>query len=194
MNTAWFCGTFDPVHLAHLRVASHILEEFQLDSIGFLPSGQPPNKLNQSVSPAAIRLELLGLAIAHEPRFFISTIETDRQGPSYMIDTIAILKSVYPIEAPVLMMGSDNLASLSTWKSWQQLIEQSRLIVFRKDYSDLVLPGFLQPWSGHIRFSSAPLLDISSTDIRRRIREGEPVDFLLSDPVKSRIFERQYYH
>lgn len=145
------------------------------------------------VSPAGIRLDLLRVAVAHEPRFFVSTIETDREGPSFMIDTIGLLKSAYNIESPVLMMGYDNLLSLSTWKSWQNVVDQSRMIVFRKTATPMILPGFLEPWSGHISFSNAPLLEISSTDIRRRIRMGEPVDFLLSDPVKSRIFERHYY-
>lgn len=193
MKTAWFCGTFDPVHLAHLQVASFILGEFSLDSVGFLPAGNPPNKLNQLVSPAETRLELLRLAIAHEPRFFVSTIETDRPGTSYMIDTIRLLKSTCREEPPVLMIGYDNLVSLSTWKAWQDVVTQARFIVFRKSDIPLSLPGFLKPWADHIWFSDAPLLEISSSEIRRRIRAGESVDFLLSDPVKSRIFEQHYY-
>lgn len=193
MKIGFFCGTFDPVHLGHLRVALHVFEEFNLDRLFFLPAGLPPNKAVNVISPSSLRLEMISLAIAPWPILGVSTVETDRVGLSYMVDTVKILKSQNPDSELFLLLGEDNLAVLNTWKEWKAILDEVSLIVFRKDCSSFTLHPDLNSFQSKIFRSSAPVLDISSTDIRNRIKTGKNTDLLLPDQVQNFIINNGLY-
>lgn len=193
MKIGFFCGTFDPVHTGHLRSALHIREEFNLDQVFFLPAGVPPNKAGNRISQSALRIEMLVFATRPWPFFGVSTVETDRDGLSFMAETVKILKKQHPGSELFLLLGEDNLAAFNTWKEWKTIFDVVNLIAFRKDCSSFNLPADLNPFQNKIFRSSAPVLEISSTDIRNRIKSGKNTDLLLPESVQNFIIKTGLY-
>lgn len=193
MKIGFFCGTFDPVHNGHLRVAIHIREEFQLDKVFFLPAGVPPNKASKQITESKLRLDMLASAVDSWPFLDVSTIETDRPGLSYMIDSVGIMKEQFPGTDIYLLMGDDNLATFSSWKTWEAIFDFVQIIVFRKDCRLQENHSFLEPYKNKILNSTAPVLEISSTEIRNRILTGKNTDLLLPGKVQSFILTNGLY-
>ena len=186
-------GTFDPVHLAHLALAHAALSSLGLDQVLWIPTGQPWQK-TRAITPAAHRVAMVQLAIAGEPRFALSCIEVDRTGPSYTVDTVRALAAAQPDTEWFLLIGQDQYLGLHTWHDWPALLSLVVLAVAQRPPvgTDLGAATARQPHPdvqnlAH-RQVALPMMDISSTDIRRRAQQGADFSHLVP-PAVARYIE-----
>jgi len=198
MKTGVMGGTFDPVHLGHLAVAAEAVRELALDEIIFMPAGHPYFKAQAKISPAEDRVNMLKLAIAGLPHYRISLIEIERPGPSYAVDSMDKMRTqMDPSDELFFIMGWDSLLTLYRWYEAGRLIRLCRIIAAprpgytRPDLSSLEkdLPGI----SKRAVVMDGPLVDISSTDIRKKARQGLSIDSLVPPGVAQYIRERGLY-
>lgn len=200
-------GMFDPVHFGHLRIALDMLEALNLAQVRLLPCGQPAHR-GPTHATAEQRLRMLALAIADEPRLTIDRREIDRAGPSYMVDTLASLRTELGEQRPLcLILGMDAFAGLDGWHQWRHLVELAHLVVVQRPGQALALPAVVeelltrcrcqtaqalqQQPAGRIWVQSASQLEISSTAIREMIASQGNPRYLLPDAVLALI--RQYH-
>ncbi|MFC1607605.1 nicotinate-nucleotide adenylyltransferase [Candidatus Latescibacterota bacterium] len=184
-----FGGTFDPIHLGHLIIAQSVCETLSLDTVVFIPSARPPHKDADIMFSPETRYTMIEHAIMGNDSFRVSDIEMKRSGPSFTIDTIRELKSTADHDSEFLfIVGKDNLFEIDKWKEPESIIDECRIIVADRPGSfDRAIPEWL---SGKVETVQAPLIDISSSDIRRRIREGSCIRYLVPEPVERFIFGR----
>ena len=171
-----FGGTFDPVHNAHVALARSALDDLQLDAVRWVPAGQPWQK-DRSITGTVHREAMVRLAIEGEPRFVLDRIEIERSGPSFTLDTVRALQTAMPDTTWFLLIGQDQYAGLHTWNGWQELLSRVTLAVAnRPGVAPAVHPDVLR-----FPHRSVPLamLDISSTDIRRRVASGADISTLV---------------
>ncbi len=185
-----FGGTFDPVHKAHLALAHAALAALALHEVRWVPTGQPWQK-DRRITPAAHRAAMVQLAIAGEPRFVLDRIEIERQGPSYTLDTVRELRAAQPGVDWVLVIGQDQYAGLHTWHDWPQLLSLVTLAVANR-------PGAPLAPHPHVmahphRAVPLPMLDISATDIRRRLAAGQDISQLVPPQVARYIETHHLY-
>ncbi|MGB7877013.1 MAG: nicotinate-nucleotide adenylyltransferase [Anaerolineales bacterium] len=192
-----FGGTFDPAHIGHLILAAEACEDLGFDRLLWVLTPVPPHKLDQKVRPVELRLAMLELAISDNPKFELSRIEMDRPGPHYTVDTMRLLADERPSADLILLIGGDSLRDLPTWERPAELVAACHEIGVIRRPGDSV---DLSEWEGRVpgtqakvRFIDAPLLDISSSDIRRRIRENLPYRYYLSPPVYEYILKNRLY-
>src|SRR3712207_6524020 len=185
VNLAILGGTFNPPHLGHLVMAQEALTQLGLDKVVFMPVFAPPHKeLHEDPGPER-RLELCRLATAKDERFEVSRIELDRGGPSYTVDTLREIHATAPGDDLTFIVGGDMAHSLPTWREPEAVLELAGLAVAeregaaRRDIEERLAP--LQPRAVH--YFDMPRIDISSTAIRRRVREGRPIRYLVPDDV-----------
>jgi nicotinate-nucleotide adenylyltransferase len=189
-------GTFDPPHLAHLALAAAARTALLLDRVVFVVAGDPWRKNHRRVTPAAIRLEMVRAAIAPFDWAEVSTVEVDRGGPSYTADTLAAL--VRPDEDWWFILGADALADMPAWHEPRRIVELARLAVTRRPEVDgELIPPNLREAIPHIEervdmVDMSPL-DISATDIRRRVRDGRSTQFLVPASVREVIDQHGLY-
>ena len=192
-----FGGTFDPPHIGHLILAAESQTGLQLDRLLWMLTPTPPHKLDQKITPVEHRLAMLKLMIQNDPDFELSRIELDRPGPHYMVDTLKRLKEVYPSADLVLIIGGDSLRDLPAWHRPLDLVAACHKIgVIRRpgDSVDLSAVEQLVPGTqAKVRFVDAPMLDISSREIRRRVRESLPFRYFLSPSVYEYIQNIELY-
>lgn len=191
-------GTFDPIHFGHLVLAEKAREAFQLEKVIVVPAAIPPHKIGEVATEAQHRLKMVELAIQGSPRFEVSTVELEREGPSYSIDTIRELKKKYSDSETALIMGFDSLLELHSWKNYQSILKESKIITaFRPGYPILTdnqhWPSFLQPYNRQILVLEAPLLDISSTWLRVELMYGRSIRYLVPDQVIDYINTKGLY-
>ena len=186
-------GTFDPVHLAHLALAHAALSTLSLDQVVWIPTGHPWQK-TRAVTPAAQRVAMVQLAITDEPRFALSRVEVDRAGPSYTVDTVRALAAAQPDTEWFLLIGQDQYLGLHTWHDWQTLLSLVVLAVALRPPVGNEL-GAASPGQPHPdvqrrahRQVALPMMDISSTDIRRRAQQGADFSHLVP-PAVARYIE-----
>jgi nicotinate-nucleotide adenylyltransferase len=197
MDIGVFGGTFDPIHIGHLIVAEEVRIKIGLGEVIFVPTGQPWLKANRPVSSAVHRLEMVRLAIITNPYFKLSTIEVDRPGPSYTVDTMAILQQQLGAETRFFfLLGSDALAELPQWKEPSRLIQMCHLVVFTRPGAVLSLkslesaiPGISQ----RVIFVDVPQIDISATQIRQRVAQGASIRYIIPEAVERYILEHKLY-
>lgn len=184
-------GTFDPPHWAHLVLAECARSELALDEVWFLPAGRPPHKRRRRISPAATRLSLLERALRGLPGFRLEPLETERGRPSYTADTLETLQARHPRVEWWLLVGGDMLADLPRWRRPARVLELARVAVMDRTGAGSGWPAALgQP---RLRVLHTPRLDLSSTLIRRRVREGRSIRFLVPDAVDRYIRRQRLY-
>jgi nicotinate-nucleotide adenylyltransferase len=192
-----FGGTFDPPHLGHLILAAEALSQLQLTRVLWVLTPQPPHKPERPITSFPHRLEMLKRTIGTAPGFELSTIEIDRPGPHYTIDTIDLLQARFPSARLVLLIGGDSLRDLPAWNRPDELITAvNALGIMRRpgDEIDLqTLEGSLPGLSAKVRFVNAPLLEISSSSIRQRIASGGHFRYYLSSAVYDYIQQINLY-
>ena len=194
---ALYGGTFDPPHIAHLILAAEAQSQLALPRLLWLPAPQPPHKIGQIITPLQHRLAMLRLAIAGLPGFEISDVEMIRPGPHYTVETLQILQGQHPAADFVLLIGGDSLRDFPFWRQPQHILAACRFIgVMRRpgdslnlDALEEILPGLRQK----VRFVNAPQLEISSSDLRRRIGAGKHYRHYLHPDVYQYIEEHQLY-
>jgi nicotinate-nucleotide adenylyltransferase len=185
-------GTFNPVHIAHLAVADEVRQEADLDEIVFVPAGRPPHKEGTPILDGATRREMLAAALAGNPHFRVSSVELDRIGPSYTVETIDALGREYGPGCDIhLIVGADNVREFDSWKDPERLLAKCTLLVPTRPGYDLDdLPDWL---AERARIIPVTALAISSQEIRRRLREGRTVRYLVPESVRHMILERGLY-
>lgn len=183
-NIGLFGGTFDPIHNGHLHIARAFADEIGLDTVVFLPAGDPYHK-DPSRACAQDRLIMTELAIADDPRFAASDCDIVRDGATYTFDTVQIFRQQFPAAQLWWLMGSDSLMKLHTWKKWQTLVRQTHIAVAMRQGDNLnQTPRELHAWlgealqNGSVRILNAPLHNTSSTQIRQTLQSGRLSDDL----------------
>jgi len=193
-------GSFDPVHLGHLGIAEEAREAFRLDRVVFVPAAQPPHKGGRSLAPAKDRLRMVKLAIRDNPFFIASDIEMRRSGPSYTIDTLREMRKAHPRAALFFIVGADSLHDLHTWRSARDLVEEFEFIIIGRpgakgpDYS-MLKKSFGKARADRLRrnYIETEIFNISATDIRRRIKAGRSIRYLVPKEVERHIVRRGLY-
>jgi nicotinate-nucleotide adenylyltransferase len=191
-------GTFDPVHLGHLAAADDAADALGVDQVLFVPNRAPPHKVAWQVSDPIDRLAMLRLAVPGNPRFDVSTVELDRSGPSYTLDTLRELRASLGAETRlVFLAGFDALAELHTWHQPQDLLDEFEIVLLdrptnddpRWDIAGRHFPGIRD----RIRAVHVVQLAISSRDIRERVRAGKPYRYLVPEAVAQYIASHGLY-
>jgi nicotinate-nucleotide adenylyltransferase len=185
-----FGGSFDPVHNAHVALATLALAELRLDQVRWIPVGQPSQKTRR-LSAAADREAMVRLAIAGEPRFVLDRSELRRPGTSYTLDTVRELDAAEPGTEWVLILGQDQYATLHTWRDWRELVGRVTLAIANRPDAEPALNAQIARVPHQL--VSLPMMDISSTEVRRRVAAGEPIAGLVPDPVARYIARRHLY-
>ncbi|EHR60393.1 nicotinate-nucleotide adenylyltransferase [Saccharomonospora cyanea] len=183
-------GTFDPVHNGHLVAASEVQHRFGLDEVIFVPTGQPWQKAGRAVSRAEDRYLMTVIATASNPVFSVSRVDIDRGGQTYTVDTLRDLREEYPDDELFFITGADALEQILTWRDVDELFDLAHFIgVTRPGYqlNDHHLP------EGRVSLVEVTAMAISSTACRQRVRNGEPVWYLMPDGVVRYISKRKLY-
>ncbi|MDO9129181.1 MAG: nicotinate-nucleotide adenylyltransferase [Anaerolineales bacterium] len=192
-----FGGTFDPPHLGHLILAAEAHQQLSLTRLLWVLTPDPPHKQAAPILPLAHRLTMLQLAISGDADFELSRVEMDRPGPHYALDTLNLLAEQNPGAEMVYLMGGDSLRDLPTWHRPADLLSACRYLgVMRRPGDNIDLPALeaiLPGITSKVRFLEAPLLDISSRQIRQRIAEGHPFRYYLPPAVYRYIVRHQLY-
>jgi nicotinate-nucleotide adenylyltransferase len=189
-------GTFDPVHNGHLHIADTLRTALNLDRVLWVPAGRPPHKSDQIVSSDRDRLAMLDLALAGSATDEISTIDIDRSGPSYTADTLEVLAGRFPSARLFFLMGEDSLRDLPTWHDPERILRVAELAVAGRpgvetdlESLELQVPGV----GKHVHVVPTKEIAISSSDIRRRVRESQPVGGLVPAIVEAYIRDNGLY-
>lgn len=206
-------GTFDPVHLGHLRCSEEILELFDLDKIILIPASRQPLKAEKSVTPFVHRKEMVRLSIEGNASLSLSEMENEREGKSYSVDTVShFLKNYKEITNLYFIVGQDAFQEIQLWKDWKRLLSLCNFVVMTrpgyetKGLADLFPPDFAAQFrynmsldgyegpTGHfVFFRRLTFLDISSTDIRERVQRGASILYLVPDTVSDYIKKTSLY-
>ena len=188
MHIGLYFGSFNPIHTGHLIIANHVVGHSDVDKIWFVVSPHNPLKEAHSLLNEYDRLHLVELAIKNDKRFRASNVEFHLPKPSYTIDTLTYLKERFPLETFTVILGSDSFQNIHRWKNFEQLISDHSFIVYER-------PGFeiINAYNATLQVMKAPLLDISSTFIRKQIKEGKSIKYLAPEAVEDYIAENQYY-
>ena len=192
-----FGGTFDPPHIGHMILAAEARSQLKLEKVLWVLTSVPPHKRNQTISDTAQRLELVQAAIQDEPAFSFSTVDIDRKGPHYAVDSLRLLRAQHPDAGLIYLIGEDSLYDMPSWYQPQTLVNEVAGIGVMRRPGKLVdmaaletaLPGI----SRKVGFVEAPLLEISSSQVRQRIHQGEAFQYYLLPAVYGLIETRQYY-
>ena len=192
-----FGGTFDPPHLGHLILASEAHVQLKLTRLLWVLTPVPPHKINRPISSLSDRLAMVRLALKDEPAFELSNIEIERPGPHYTLDTIRVFSNQYPNADLILLLGGDSLRDLPTWYRPADLVAACHQIgVMRRpgDSIDMAeLEAKIPGLKTKVKFVEAPLLEIASSEIRRRAARGLPFRYYLLPAVYQYIQEHNLY-
>ena len=188
MKLGIFGGTFDPVHHGHLIVAEYVRETVGLDRVVFIPTMISPHKAETPISAAVHRLAMLREGVKPNPFFYVSDMEIERGGVSFTVDTLRLLGEAHAGDELFLLIGADNLRDFRTWKEPGEIVKRARIIVMNR-------PGFAAPGDDlslpkDVIQCLVPSIDISATEIRRRVQKGLTIRYLVPLSV-SRYIDRQ---
>ena len=190
-------GTFDPIHVGHLAVAEEAREALGLDRVLFVPAGQPPHKLPGAISPVGDRLAMVELAIADNPAFELSTVEIEREGPSFTVDTVEALARAKPGVQLHLILSAETFGELPSWHEPERLFDAARMAVVPREGYPAPDPGWIaQAFPGRedrVDYLGGPRLGLSSTALRARVADGRSVRYLVPQAVEAYIDHHQLY-
>ena len=188
MKIGLYFGSFNPVHTGHLIIANHVVNETDLNQVWFVVSPQNPFKRSASLLNEYQRLHLIKSAIDGETKLRASSVEFNLPKPSYTVDTLAYLKEKHPEHEFIIVMGSDGFQNLSKWKNYEVIVSNHSIYIYKR-------PGFeiTETFGAQINILNAPMLEISSTLIRKLIKEKKSIRFLVPETVKEEIDLAGYY-
>jgi len=188
MKTGLYFGSFNPVHIGHLIIASYVANNTDVEQVWFVVSPQNPFKNSATLLNEYHRLHLVRLATEDDNQLKVIDVEFKLPRPSYTIDTIAYLKEKYPQNQFSIIMGSDGLQNIEKWKNYGELVKHNPLIIYKRTGFEVSpVPG------ADITVLEAPLLEISATTIRRLIKEGRSIRYLVPDKVREQIEAAGYF-
>lgn len=186
-------GTFDPIHHGHLVAASEVQAWFDLDEVVFVPAGDPWQKSDRVVTTAEHRYLMTVIATASNPRFSVSRVDIDRDGPTYTVDTLKDLQAQMPDADLYFITGADALADIFTWRSADDLFALAQFVGVTRPGHEMDPATLASIPSDRVTMVEIPALAISSTDCRSRARRGEPVWYLVPDGVVQYIVKHHLY-
>lgn len=220
MRIGLFGGTFNPIHIGHLRTVLEVRERFGLGRVYLIPSAIPPHKFGVGIASPSDRMEMIRCAVENDPDFVVSDVELKRTGPSYTIDTLSYFSKVLPETDPrFLIIGLDAFLELHTWKDFMGILSGTPLIVMGRpeahnrvqsqdmsiavaDYLDVLIPGyqfdrqqsvFVHPEFQPVHLIGVTSLEISSSAIRTLVRKGRSIRFLVPETVSEFIASKGLY-
>jgi nicotinate-nucleotide adenylyltransferase len=186
-------GTFDPIHHGHLVAAEEARCALGLERVVFIPAGQPWQKDDESVSPAEQRYEMAAIATADNPFFQVSRAEIEREGPTYTIETLRLMREEYGAQVDLYFItGADAISQILTWREPGEALSLATFVAVSRpghELEALKLPGVRD----RVTVLEIPALAISSTDIRRRVAEGRPIRYLVPEAVRRYISDQHLY-
>lgn len=188
MKIGLYFGSFNPIHIGHLIIASHVANNAGVDQVWFVVSPQNPLKPSSVLLNEHQRLHLVHLAIDDDPKLRPSDVEFRLPRPSYTIDTLTYLQEKYPQHEFSIVMGSDSFQNLPRWKNFEQLVRNYSFIIYNR-------PGFIltETFQAKLTILDAPLLDLSSTVIRTNLKNGKSIRYLVHEKVREEIERNHYY-
>lgn len=192
-------GTFDPIHMGHLAIAELVRCEFNLDKVLFVPSGMPPHKDLSVVTNSLHRINMVKCAVSTNPYFEAVAIETEREGYSYTVDTLNELHEMYPLNTQFYyIIGADVLMDLLNWRRAEEVFRLTKFIAvmrtgFQDDEFDSQIKTLRNSFDIDITSFEAPLIEISSTFIRSRIRKNQSVKYFVNECVEEYIKDNNLY-
>jgi nicotinate-nucleotide adenylyltransferase len=189
MKIGLYFGSFNPVHAGHMIIANHLINFTDIDQVWMVVSPQSPFKKQSNLADEYDRLHLVELAIGDNPNIKSSNIEFQLPVPSYTIDTLTYLRELFPDESFSLIMGSDNIAGFHKWKNYEMILEHYDIFIYQR-------PGNVsEMYADHegVHYLDAPLLDISSSFIRKLCKEGKSIRYLVVDNVYRYITDSSMY-
>ncbi|MGB1479960.1 MAG: nicotinate (nicotinamide) nucleotide adenylyltransferase [Flavobacteriales bacterium] len=191
-----YLGSFNPIHLGHLVIANHMLNQAGLDEVWFVVTPSSPHKQGVSMIPEEHRLQMAHLALVDHPHLKASAVEFDLPRPNYTSDTLAHLRATHPDLEFSIIMGQDNLENFHTWKGYEELAAAHRLLIYPRLSTGSSEPsGEVARWLTHpnVVLHEAPVIAISSTYVRDAITAGHDVQYLLPDAVVAYIGNNHFY-
>jgi nicotinate-nucleotide adenylyltransferase len=209
-----FGGTYDPVHIGHLRCAVEMLELFDLNRVMFIPASRPPHKLDAAITPFYHRGQMVRLAIEGNPAFSYSDVENEREGFSYSVETVEYILDKYRLDNIELffILGQDAFHAITTWKNWEKLLVMCHFAVMtRPGYVnrgleeilgeetasrftyDPAAEGYRGPEGHFIYFREVTFLDIASSNVRNRVKEGKDIRYLVPEEIRHYIERNSLY-
>jgi nicotinate-nucleotide adenylyltransferase len=188
MKTGLYFGSFNPIHIGHLIIANHILNETELQEIWFVVSPQNPFKVSSTLLNEYDRLFLVQKSIEHDPRLKASDIEFSLSKPSYTSTTLAYLSEKYPSKEFSIIMGSDSFQNIGKWHNFRAIVDHYPILIYLR-------PGFSieNSLNATIQIMQAPLLEISATHIRSLIKEGKSIKYLVPEAAEYEITLNRFY-
>jgi len=198
MRLGLFGGTFDPVHWGHLLLAERCREECRLDQVWLIPAGNPPHKQGEAISPGNQRAEMLEFAIAGHPQLSVNRMELNRSGRSFTVDTLGQLHADDASRELFFLIGADSLADLPLWREPARIAELATIVAVNRGEDPMPDLDSLRQRLGdavvnRIQLVTMPGIDLSATDIRRRVREGKSIRFMVPRPVEVYIEQHGLY-
>ncbi|NCI47909.1 nicotinate (nicotinamide) nucleotide adenylyltransferase [Sediminibacterium soli] len=188
MKIGLYFGSFNPVHIGHLILASYVADHTDMKQVWFVVSPQNPLKPSATLLNEHQRLHLVHLAVEDDNRLKASDVEFKLPRPSYTIDTLTYLREKYPQHEFSIVIGSDSFRNLPQWKHFALLVKNYPFIIYKR-------PGFdiQETWNAKTTLLDAPLLAISATQIRDQVKQGKTIRYLVSDKVREEIERNNYY-
>ncbi|SFR97358.1 nicotinate-nucleotide adenylyltransferase [Anaeromicropila populeti] len=191
-------GTFNPIHFGHLMMGECALEQFQLDKILFMPTHFPPHKSHNIIAEDEHRKNMVQLAIEDNPDFSFSNIELEREGKTYTVDTMRILTETNPNIHYFFIIGADSLYHISEWKNPEDLLSMVTMLVASRNGKSIdeitkKIEQVQKQFGGHFELLKIPALDISSTEIRNRVKNNSSVRYYLPEKVRNYMNEFKLY-
>lgn len=193
-----FGGTFDPIHNGHLHVAYEALYRLNLDKIIFMPSGKPPHKTNKIITDSEIRIELVKAAIEKEKKFILSSYEIEKLGLSYTYETLEYFKGLEPDTEWYFITGTDCLMDIRSWKNIDRIFNSCKFVVFNRSgyFKERVIEQknkIEMEYGTSIIYLDIPVIDISSTEIRSKIKDSKEISYLVPEKVEHILNQMKLY-
>lgn len=191
MDIGLFGGSFNPPHVAHLIVAEVARDQFGFDEVWWIPNATPPHKPHDELAKVDHRLEMTQRAVEDNPAFRVCDIEVERSGVSYTVETVRVLQEQRPDTDFALLIGSDSLDHFAEWHKPDEIAERVPLVVYKR-------PGVIDTvpesrFANHVRFVSAPVMEVSGTEIRSRCSADRTIRYLVPESVRAYIEEHELY-
>lgn len=198
MRLGLFGGSFDPPHWGHLLLAEQCREQCALDAVWLLPSGSPPHKAAAGMTPGPQRAEMAELAFAGCPAFTVNRMEQKREGTTYTVDTLETLNQEDPSRELFFLIGADSLSDLPGWREPGRILDLATVVAVNRGDKTLPDASALIDVVGanraaRVRHVTIPGMELSSTDIRRRVREGRSIRFMVPRAIEAYIAEHKLY-
>ncbi|MFB6279628.1 MAG: nicotinate (nicotinamide) nucleotide adenylyltransferase [Salinibacter sp.] len=191
MDIGLFGGSFNPPHIAHLVVAEVVCDQFDLSEVWWIPNATPPHKPDDELVTVNHRLAMTRTAVESNARFRVCDVEVQRDGVSYTVETLRVLQEQHPDTDFALLLGSDSLDHLGEWHCPDEIAERVPLIVYKRPgaIKSVAAPRF----ANHVRYASAPIMEVSSTEVRARRRAGRSIRYLVPEGVRTYIEAHDLY-